>query len=405
MRLALAQALFAPYSDLILLDECTNHLDLHAMSWLERYLTNERDRHPLTLICVSHDRSFLDNVCTDIVVMEHQRLAYHAGNYSDYQQKMNEKAAREQQILDAADRQRSKAVAFVQKQQQQSKKSVDPNKQRQAKMIKEKKLDRIGNYREDGKRYKMNSLKKLSEDYVRLAQKVVVEVDDPVVRLKFPNPTWPLSITEGSPIIQMKNVSFSYSDSGTPLLKNVTLSITQSTKAAIVGPNGSGKTTLLKLLVGEIDDARVWRHPNIRIGHITQYSVEELNKYLHMTVLEYAEEHLASGEVASSVIAKASGNVRQYLGAFGLGGCHAIRNVGSLSGGERMRLCFATVLSMGVHLLVLDESTNHIDIETLGSLSAALRSFKGAIVMVSHATGMILLIINLQLLSLVLLCR
>ena len=89
MRLALAQALFAPYSDLILLDECTNHLDLHGMAWLENYLTT----NPLTIICVSHDRSFLDAVSTDIIVLEHKRLTYHAGNYTYYRKKMDEKAS------------------------------------------------------------------------------------------------------------------------------------------------------------------------------------------------------------------------------------------------------------------------------------------------------------------------
>ena len=142
MRLALAQALFVPYSDLILLDECTNHLDLHGMNWLTQYFTRE-DRQDRTLMIVSHDRSFLDAVCTDIVVMEHQRLSYHVGNYSEYQRQMQEKASRQAQIIDASERQRSEAAAFVQK-QQNSKKSTDPNKQRQAKTIREKKLDRIG---------------------------------------------------------------------------------------------------------------------------------------------------------------------------------------------------------------------------------------------------------------------
>eukprot|EP00804_Cyclotella_cryptica_P003193 CCRYP_013783-RA/>CCRYP_013783-RA protein AED:0.28 eAED:0.28 QI:0/0/0/1/1/1/2/0/386 len=136
MCLALAQALFVPYSDLLLLDKVTNHLNLNGMSWLERYLTDESRQDSLTLICVSHVRSFLDDVCTDVIVMEHKRLTYHSGNYSDYQQKMSEKNVRESQIPDAAERQRSKAEAFVQK-QQQSKKSSDPNKQRQAKMIEE----------------------------------------------------------------------------------------------------------------------------------------------------------------------------------------------------------------------------------------------------------------------------
>jgi ATP-binding cassette subfamily F protein 3 len=394
MRLALAQALFTPYSDLILLDECTNHLDLQGMAWLEKFLTMEQIGNPLTLICVSHDRSFLDNVCTDVIVMEHKRLTYHVGNYSDYQQKMQEKRARECQILDASERQRAKALVFVEKQQQQSKKSSDPNKQRQAKMIKDKKLDRIGNYREDGKRFKLNSLKKLSEDFVRLPQKVSVDIDESVVKLRFPNPVWPPSISEGSPLVQMKDVNFSHNfpktngKNNSPLLLcNITIDITQNTKAAIVGANGCGKTTLCKLLVGDIDDARVrgtiWRHPTIRIGHITQYSVEEMNRFSHLTLLQYAKENL-SGDALSAVLAKASGNFRQYLGAFGLGGSHATRLISALSGGERMRLCFASVLANAPHLLLLDESTNHIDMETLDSLSAALRAFRGAVVVVSH---------------------
>ncbi|KAL3775725.1 hypothetical protein ACHAW5_002937 [Stephanodiscus triporus] len=395
MRLALAQALFAPYSDLLLLDECTNHLDLQGMAWLENFLTMERVGNPLTIICVSHDRSFLDNVCTDVIVMEHKRLTYHVGNYSDYQRKIQEKRARECQILDASERQREKALVFVKKQLQQSKKSSDPNKQRQAKMIKEKKLDRIGNYREDGKRYKLNSLKKLDEEFVRLPQKVYVEIDEPVVKLRLPSPVWPPSIMQGSPIIQMKDVNFSYEfakktckNDSSYLLRNVTLDVTQNTKAAIVGVNGCGKTTLCQLLTGDIDDARVqgtvWRHPNLRIGHITQYSVEEMNKFSHLTLLQYAEEKLLVGDASKCVIAKASGNVRQYLGAFGLGGSHATRLISALSGGERMRLCFATVLSNAPHLLILDESSNHIDMETLDSLSTALRAFLGAVVVVSH---------------------
>lgn len=391
MRLALAQALFAPYSDLILLDECTNHLDLHGMAWLENYLTTK----PLTIICVSHDRSFLDAVSTDIIVLEHKRLTYHAGNYTDYRKKMEEKASREAQILDASERQRTKAMAFVQKQQKQSKKSSDPNKQRQAKMIKEKKLDRIGNYREDGKRFKQFSLKKLSEDHVRLAQKVVIEVDDPTVKLRLPDPSWPPCINDDTPLIQMEDVNFSYNTSTEPdaklLLKQLTLNITRKTKAAIVGKNGCGKSSLLKILVGEVCLTKrqgiMSRHPNIRVGFVSQYSVEELNQYAHMTVVEYADEFLSSGDVCSSIISKAAGNIRQYLGMFGLGGDHAYRPIRALSGGERMRLCFATVLASTVHVLLLDEATNHIDLETMDSLSNALKDWQGSIIMVSHNQG------------------
>ena len=391
MRLALAQALFVPYCDLLLLDEVTNHLDLHGMAWLENYLTHASRSDRMTLICVSHDRSFLDAICTDVIVFANKKLTYHAGNYSDYKQKMTEKAARESQILDAAERQRSKAEAFVQKQLQQSKKSADPNKQRQAKMIKEKKMDRIGNYREDGKRYKQNSLAKLSEDHIRLAQKVQIEVDDPVVRIKLPDPSWPPSISDGSPIITMEDMSFAYDKSGDgkPILRQVTANLTKTSKVAVVGRNGCGKTTLLKLILGDLSpsNGNIWVHPNIRVKSISQYSVEELNQYSHLTVVQYAEEMFATSSASLEVISKASGNVRQYLGAFGLGGSHAHRMIGRLSGGERMRLCFATALADAPHVLLLDESTNHVDLETLDSLAEALNAFKGAIVMVSHNQG------------------
>lgn len=387
MRLALAQALFVPHSDLLCLDEATNHLDLHGMQWLIQYLTKEENQDR-TLMVVSHDRAFLDAICTDIVVMEHRRLSYHVGNYSEYQRQMQEKASRQAQILDASERQRSKAMAFVQK-QQNSKKSTDPNKQRQAKMIREKKIDRIGNYREDGKRYKQFSLKTLDESSIRLAQKVNIERDDPVIKLQFPNPTWPPGVVEGSPLVQLDDVAFGYKPEGKPLLKDLTLTIARGSKIALCGENGTGKSTLIKLITGELENegktvGNVWRHPSLRMGHVTQYSVEELEDYAHMTVVQYAEEKLSTGRASALVIKEASGNVRQYLGAFGLGGAHAHRPIGQLSGGERMRLCFATVLADEPHMLFLDESTNHVDLETLDSMSLALKAYEGAVLMVSH---------------------
>jgi ATP-binding cassette subfamily F protein 3 len=391
MRLALAQALFVPQSDRILLDECTNHLDLHGITWLIKYLTTEDKKQERTLMVVSHDREFLDAICTDIVVMEHKRLTYHVGSFSDYQRQMQEKAARQSQILDASERQRSKALAFVQE-HQNSKKSTDPNKQRQAKMIRDKKIDRIGNYREDGKRYKQFSLKKLDMAYVQTAQKVQIERDEAVLKLRFPDPTWPPGVPEGSPLVQLDDVSFGYDPERDPLLKHLTINVCRGSKIALVGNNGCGKTTLIRLITGDNQNegrisGNLWRHPSLRFGHVTQYAVEELEGYASMTVVQYAETVLSSGGVSSTVIKAAAGNVRQYLGGFGLGGDHALRKIGTLSGGERMRLCFATVLADEPHLIFLDESTNHIDLETLDSMAAALRDYQGAVLMVSHNQG------------------
>ena len=257
MRLALARALFVP-CDLLLLDECTNHLDLHGLDWLIKYLTKDDNR---TIIIVSHDRSFLDAVCTDIIRMDHMQLSYHVGNYSEYERQMAEKSARDAQILGAAERQRAKAEAFVQKQQAlANKKSADPNKQRQAKMIKEKKMERIGNYRkynafaltsiwviseiiadtfvletgEDGKRYKNFSLKQLDESHIRLAQKVHIEMDEAVLKMTFPEPLWPPGIAPRDGILRSEDFSFGY-DTEREILNDITFEIRRGSKVALVG--------------------------------------------------------------------------------------------------------------------------------------------------------------------------
>jgi len=385
MRLALAKALFVP-SDLLLLDEATNHLDLYAVDWLIRYLSKDEER---TMILVSHDRSFLDAVCSDIMYMSHERIKYHVGNFSEFERQQQEKSARDTQILDASERQRSKAEAFVQKQQSMAnKRSADPNKQRQAKMIKEKKLDRIGNYREDGKRYKLMSMKKMGFEYARLAQKVEIQVDEVIIKMHFPAPNWPPGIAPGIPIVQLEDFSFGYTKDK-QILKRTTLALHRGSKVALVGRNGSGKSTLVDLIAQKlrpkdyVSGGELSCKP-IRVGHITQYSGEELERYASQTVAEYAEERFHNARAAKKMVSQASGNVRQYLGAFGLGGKHAMQLIGKLSGGERMRLCFATVLADEPHLLLLDESTNHVDYETLDSMSRALNEYTGSVLMISH---------------------
>jgi ATP-binding cassette subfamily F protein 3 len=242
----------------------------------------------------------------------------------------------------------------------------------------------------DGKRYKLRSIKKLSEDSLRLAQKVHIEADDPVIKLKFPDPIWPPAVGEGSSLIQFEEVNFRYGPEKPPLLRDLTFDVTRGSKIALVGRNGAGKSTLIRLMTdelngfGETTAYNRWSLPGLRIGHVTQYAVEELEDYADQTVVDYAEKKLASGKSSSKIIADASGNIRQFLGAFGLGGKHAFRQIGKLSGGERMRLCFATVLADEPQVLILDESTNHVDLETLDTMSAALNVFQGAVIMVSH---------------------
>jgi ATPase subunit of ABC transporter with duplicated ATPase domains len=197
------------------------------------------------MVLVSHDRAFLDAVCTDIIHFSHQKLTYYPGNFSAFEQRQAEKASREAQILDSAERKRTKALEFVERHQHAGSKKhgFDPNKQRQAKTIREKKLDRIGNYREDGKRYKNYSLKKLSEDYLLTAQQVEVEAVEAAPRFKLPNPVLPTSLKEDDTIISFDGVSFAYSKHSPKILKGVSFQIRVKSKIAVVGRNGSGKST------------------------------------------------------------------------------------------------------------------------------------------------------------------
>lgn len=216
-------------------------LDLHAVMWLGDYLAKS-DR---TILLVSHDRAFLDAVCTDIIHFSNQKLKYYPGNYSAFEQRQAEKAARDAQILDASERKRTKAMEFVEKHQHTSSKKhgFDPNKQRQAKTIREKKLERIGNYREDGKRYKNFSLKKMSEDYLLTAQQVEVEAVEAAPRFKLPNPIFPTSLKGDDIIVSFDGVCFAYSKQSPTILKDISAQIRVKSKIAVVGRNGSGKST------------------------------------------------------------------------------------------------------------------------------------------------------------------
>mmetsp|Transcript_22728 Transcript_22728/g.52096 ORF Transcript_22728/g.52096 Transcript_22728/m.52096 type:complete len:651 (-) Transcript_22728:46-1998(-) len=416
MRLLLARALFAsdPAPDLLLLDEPTNHLDLHAVVWLGSYLSIRS----ITAIIVSHDAAFLDEVCTDMIHMHHKRLDHYKGNYSDYRRVVEEKTLREGSILDAAERQKERAKTFVEKTQRKmaSKKSQDPNRLKQAKTVREKKMDRIGKYRVDGKRYKEFSLAKLSESHLRISQKVIVEQEE-VKPIHFKlniNDIDSIAGSDQENLLTLYDLSFGYhKGSSSPILHNLTLQIASGSKIAVVGCNGTGKTTLLRILAGEVEpwscngvksssslDHRI--SPYLRRVHLTQHHVEALALESERTVLDFAGERLrrAGGAKTSSLSSSSTPlfdggtdlNVRSYLGRFGLGSSrHVHRRVVELSGGERMRLALAAVLADHANsassqhvMLLLDEPTNHLDLETLDALSGALREFVGAVVIVSH---------------------
>ena len=187
------------------------------------------------------------------------------------------------------------------------------------------------------------------------------------------------------PMINMEGCRFRYpqpsgvdsNNSHKWLLEDMTLNVYENSRVAIVGKNGAGKSTLLKIMCGELDvnGGEYHRHPNLKVAHISQHHIEQLADYLLCTPVEYFRQHLG---------VKDDQEVRQFLGRFGLVGSLALQRIGTLSGGQKARLAFATVMYNALHVLVLDEPTNHLDADSLTQLIEAVKSFRGAVLIVSH---------------------
>jgi len=181
------------------------------------------------------------------------------------------------------------------------------------------------------------------------------------------------------PIIQMSGVSFGYTP-GKPLLRNVDLDVQLDSRIGIVGPNGAGKTTVLKLLIGQLQPSSglISNNPRLRIGFFAQHHVDALDMNAS-----------AVGFMAKNYPGKADEEYRRHLGAFGITGMTGLQKMELLSGGQKSRVAFACLSLTNPHILVLDEPSNHLDIEAMDALSLALRNFQGGVLMVSHDVTML----------------
>mmetsp|Transcript_5357 Transcript_5357/g.12136 ORF Transcript_5357/g.12136 Transcript_5357/m.12136 type:complete len:848 (+) Transcript_5357:876-3419(+) len=399
MRLALASALYSQ-PDILLLDEPTNHIDVAAALFLEKWLVEKNQ----TILIVSHDSHFLDAVCTDIIQFENCRLNYHVGNYSTFRESQEQKWARNTKRVEATARKEKMAMEFIQKQRSMANsKHRDDNKQRQA-AERQKKLARIGLYAENGQRYQLlavgnakrggaNRAGHVNGAYTNAAgfqsafvsnEKAALGENHQLLNFKFPAAA-PLKGGANMPMIKMEGCRFRYPqpsgvDSNSShkwLLEDMTLNVCERSRIAIIGKNGAGKSTLLKIMCGELDvnGGEYRRHPNLKVAHISQHHIEQLADYLLCTPVEYFRQHHG---------AKDEQEVRQFLGGFGLVGSLALQRIGTLSGGQKARLAFATVMYSAPHVLVLDEPSNHLDADSLTHLIEAVKSFHGAVLIVSH---------------------
>ncbi|XP_018497622.1 ATP-binding cassette sub-family F member 3 [Galendromus occidentalis] len=331
MRIALARALFTK-PDLLLLDEPTNMLDMKAIIWLENYLKGWES----TLLVVSHDRQFLDEVPTDIYHFYSQRLEPYRGNYTDFIKTMNDRLTSQQREYEAQLAYRKQAQLFIDK------------------------------FRYNAKRASLvqSRIKALE----KLPELKPVEREQ-VVTLKFPEPE-----ALFPPVLQLDSVTFAYDKSAT-ILQNVDLSANMQSRICIVGDNGAGKTTLLKLVNGDLEPTKGIRmaHRNLVIGYFSQHHVDALE-------LEVSPVEL----LAKRFPGKPSESYRTQLGQFGISGEMALQPIASLSGGQKSRVAFGVIAMTVPHLLVLDEPTNHLDIETVDALGKCLQTFKGGVILVSH---------------------
>ncbi|KAK3176348.1 hypothetical protein OEA41_007671 [Lepraria neglecta] len=337
MRLALARALFCE-PDLLLLDEPSNMLDVPSITFLSSYLQT----YPSTLLVVSHDRAFLNEVATDIIHQHSERLDYYKGaDFTSFYATKEERRKTAKREYENQMAQRAHLQAFIDKFRYNAAKSSEA----QSRI---KKLE------------KMPVLEAPESEYT--------------VHFKFPE-VEKLS----PPIIQMSDVSFGYSPTK-PLLKNIDLDVQLDSRIGIVGPNGAGKTTILKLLIGALTPIKglISQNPRLRIGFFAQHHVDALD--LNASAVAY---------MAKKYPGKQDEEYRRHLGAFGITGTTGLQKMELLSGGQKSRVAFACLSLENPHILVLDEPSNHLDIEAMDALSLALSKFQGGVLMVSHDVTML----------------
>lgn len=330
-RVALCRLLLSN-PDILLLDEPTNHLDAESVDWLEQYLKN----FPGTVIAVTHDRYFLDNVAGWILELDRGEGIPWKGNYSSW---LDQKAAR-----------------LKQEEKQESKRA--------------KALERELDWVRQGPKGRQAKQKARLNAYERLLNEETKEKEQQLELFIPPGPRL------GDVVIEAKNVSKSYGDR--LLYENLNFSLPKGGVVGIIGPNGVGKTTLFRMIMGlEKPDAG-----DFTVGDTVKIAyVDQSHKDL---IPDKNVFEVISGGTETMVVGGKQVNARAYISKFNFSGTDQSKKVGMLSGGERNRVHLAMTLKEGGNVLLLDEPTNDIDVNTLRALEEAIENFAGCVVVISH---------------------
>ena len=332
MRVALARLLLQN-PDVLLLDEPTNHLDLASVEWLQGFLA----QYAGSIVLVSHDRDFIDEVANRVVELHDGRATEYVGDFAAFVEQRDERMA---QIEAAAKNQQRKIAhteAFIERFRYKASKA----RQVQSRI---KSLERMERVQAPSRRQRS-------------------------VKFRFPEPP-----RSGRTVITLKDVAKAYGET-VVYRGDLDLVLERGQKVALIGPNGAGKSTLLKILAGvlDLDGGSLTLGSNVRVAYFAQHQIDALDPA--NTVYQELDQ------VAPNL---ATAEVRKLLGAFLFSGDAVDKKVGVLSGGEQTRLALAKLLANPANLLCLDEPTNHLDIQSRDVLEDALNAFSGTIVLITH---------------------
>src|SRR6266576_486371 len=331
IRAHLARLLVAE-PDLLLLDEPTNHLDLQSVGWLQNYLRE----YTGAIVLVSHDRAFLNAIVRKIIEFDRGKLLHYQGDYEAY---LGQRTARREQQL----------AAFKNQQREIAKLQTF--------------IDRFG-----AKNTKADQAQSKRKQIERMEKIEAPEPETASVHFRFPQPA-----RSGARVLELKHVEHAYGE--LLVYRNFNLTIERGQKTVLVGPNGAGKSTLLKLLAGVLPLQRGERElgHNVKVGYFSQYRVDMLDP--KMTVLETARDmpNPVSEQVARTV-----------LGSFLFRGDDVFKTTAVLSGGEKTRLALVKLLLDPPNLLLMDETTTHLDVGSIDALVGALGQYHGTLIFISH---------------------